>query len=191
MKKQFAYLIVSVCILFNLHAQQVQIQVDVLSNRKPVSPYIYGRNNSLSDDPSSPLPAATWQLYRDAGVNFFRENGGNNLTKYNWRLKLSSHPDWYNNVYQHDWDYAATSLHQNIPNAQGLWGFQLIGKAASSTANNFNDWGYNGSQWWSGVEQNLAGGGVPNNAGGSKATVEGNPNLYLENWTADSTTGVL
>jgi hypothetical protein len=172
-------------------AQAVQITINTQNNRTPVSPYIYGRNNSLSDDPSSPVSAANWQLYKDAGVNFFRENGGNDLTKNNWRLQLSSHPDWYNNVYLSNWDYAAQSLQSNIPNAQGMWGFQLIGYAASNTANNFNDWGYNMSQWWSGVEQNLAGGGVPNPAGGSQANVNGNPNLYLETWTADSTTGII
>ena len=174
-----------------LHAQSVQITVNTLNNRKPVSPYIYGRNNSLSSDPGSPVTAANWQLYKDAGVNFFRENGGNDLTKNNWRLQLSSHPDWYNNVYISDWDFAAQSLQQNIPTAQGMWGFQLIGYAASNTANNFDDWDFNGSQWWSGVEQNLAGGGVANTAGGSQALVNGNPNLYLESWPADSTTGLL
>lgn len=172
-------------------AQSVQITVNTQKNRNAVSPLLYGRNNSLSDDPSNPVSAATWQLYKDAGVRFFRENGGNDLTKYNWRLHLTSHPDWYNNVYPSNWDYAAQSLQHNIPDAQGMWGFQLIGSAASNTNNNFNDWGYNMSQWWSGVEQNLAGGGVVNPAGGSEALTNGNPSLYLENWTADSTTAIL
>ncbi len=154
-------------------------------------PLIYGRNGSLSDDPANPISAATWQLYKDAGVNFFRENGGNNLTKYNWRLKLDSHPDWYNNVYASDWDYAATSLHQNIPGAQGMWGFQLIGETALTTAHNFDDWDFNGSQWWTGTAQNLAGGGVVNTNGGSAAIKNGDTTLYLEPWTADSTTGIL
>ncbi len=174
-----------------IHAQTVAITVNTLKNRTPVSPYLYGRNNSLSADPSSPVTIGNWQLYKDAGLNFFRENGGNDLTKNNWRLQLSSHPDWYNNVYLSNWDYAAQTLQQNIPAAQGMWGFQLIGYAASNTNNNFNDWAYNMSQWWSGVEQNLAGGGVPNTAGGSQAEVNGNPRLYLETWTADSTTGIL
>jgi hypothetical protein len=174
-----------------LRAQTVQITVNTQKGRTPVSPWLYGRNNSLSDDPSSPLSAASWQLYRDAGVHFFRDNGGNDLTKYNWRLHLASHPDWYNNVYPSNWDYAAATLQQNIPDAQAMWGFQLIGFAGSNTSNNFNDWSYNMSQWWSGVEQNLAGGGTVNPAGGSHALVNGNPALYLENWTADSTTAIL
>ncbi len=121
----------------------------------------------------------------------FRENGGNNATKYNWRLKLSSHPDWYNNVYAHDWDFAAKSLQTNIPGAQGMWAFQLIGKAAKTKTANFNDWNYNHSQWWDGVAQNLCGGGQVNTAGGGHALVEGDTAQYLENWSADSTTGIL
>jgi hypothetical protein len=60
-----------------LHAQTVGITVNTLKNRTPVSLYLYGRNNSLSADPSSPVTTANWQLYKDAGLNFFRENGGN------------------------------------------------------------------------------------------------------------------
>jgi hypothetical protein len=78
-----------------------------------------------------------------------------------------------------------------MPGLHVMWAFQLIGKAAGNKNNNFNDWSYNRSQWWSGVAQNLAGGGQVNPAGGSQALVNGNPDLYLENWTADSTTGVL
>ncbi|HSC38484.1 MAG TPA: glycoside hydrolase family 44 protein, partial [Chitinophagaceae bacterium] len=163
----------------------------MLSGRKPVSPFIYGRNNSLSDDPSNPVSTAIWQRYLDAGLNFYRENGGNNLTKYNWRLKLSSHPDWYNNVYPSDWDFAAASLQQHIPAAQGMWGFQLLGQVAQNNTHNFNDWAYNNSQWWSGTAQNLAGGGTINTGGGGQALVNGDTSLYLEHWNADSTTGIL
>ncbi len=74
MKKILFYLLL-LCTANNLLAQ-VQIQVDIMSGRKVISPYIYGRNNSLSDDPANPVTAANWQLYKDAGVNFFRENGG-------------------------------------------------------------------------------------------------------------------
>jgi len=183
--------ILAVLIGQNALAQTVTIQVNALQGRKPISPYIYGKNNNVSDNPGSPTSAADWKLMRDAGLRFSRENGGNNCTRYNWRKKITCHPDWYNNVYQSDWDYAAKTLGDSLPNAQGMWGFQLIGKAASNTSNNFNDWAYNGSAWWSGAAQNLAGGGVANGAGGSVATTSGNPNLYLENWTADSTVGIL
>jgi len=72
-----------------------------------------------------------------------------------------------------------------------MWAFQLIGKVASNKNNNFNDWSYNQSQWWSGVAQNLAGGGTANAAGGGVATVNGNPLLYTMDWPADSTVEVL
>lgn len=169
---------------------QVNVKLDFSVQTHDVSPYLYGRNNSLSGYPGSDF-TPEWTRLKDAKVRFFREGGGNNSTKYNWKRKLSSHPDWYNNVYANDWDFAAQSLQDNVPNAQGMWSFQLIGKAAKTTAANFNDWEYNNSQWWTGVAQNLAGGGVVNPSGGGSALVEGDPELYLENWTADSTVGIL
>lgn len=169
---------------------QISVTIDLTKELHPISRYIYGRNNSLSGNPGSNF-IPEWTRLKDAGVRFFRESGGNNCTKYNWRRKISSHPDWYNNVYTNDWDYAAKSLQQNIPEAQGMWAFQLLGKAARTNNANFNDWSYNSSQWWQGVNQNLAGGGEPKTSGGSKALKEGDINLYLENWTADSTTQIL
>jgi len=179
---------VAIILLVAGSAFAAEIHVDALSGHKAISPYLYGRNNSLSDDPKKPLAAKDWQFLRDAGVRMLRENGGNNATKYNWLLKLSSHPDWYNNVYAHDWDYEAASLQANLPGVPGMWSFQLIGKAASSKAHNFNDWAYNRSQWWEGVRNNWAGGGGPLPGGGQK---EGDPNLYLMDWSADDTTGIL
>jgi hypothetical protein len=172
-------------------AQTVTVTVDANAGRRAISPYIYGKNNNVSDDPGSPTSAAQWKLMREAGLRFSRENGGNNGSRYNWRKKISNHPDWYNNVYPHNWDYAAKKLGDSLPNAQGMWGFQLIGKAAANITNNFDDWSYNGSNYWSGVQQNLAGGGVPNGAGGSAASTNGNPNLYMQNWPADSTVNIL
>lgn len=172
-------------------SQTVNIQVDAANNRKNISPYIYGRNNNISDDPSSPTGATTWKMMREAGLRYLRENGGNNASKYNWRKKISSHPDWYNNVYAHNWDYAAKTLQDSMPGVQGMWAFQLIGYAAKNTSNNFDDWSYNGSNWWSGACQNLAGGGTVNNGGGCNATVNGNINLYLQACPPDSTIGIL
>lgn len=170
----------------------VKITIDANAPRKAVSPFIYGKNNSLYDGYNgSDLTEPQWQLLRDAGIMMFREGGGNNSTKYNWVKKLSSHPDWYNNVYPHDWDYAATSLRDHFPAASGMWTLSLIGKAAGNTQNNFNDWAYNRSKWWSGCAQNLAGGGTVNPGGGSDALVEGNPDLYLENWTSDNVVAIL
>jgi len=93
---------------------QVTIKIDPTAERKPISPYLYGRNNSLSStNPNWTLPDKELIQIRDAGVTFFRESSGNNCTKYNWRRKLSSHPDWYNNVYTNDWDRSALTLQKN------------------------------------------------------------------------------
>jgi hypothetical protein len=165
-------------------AQDVTINVNANQNKRAVSPYIYGANNWF-DKPA--------QFYKDAGLRLARTNGGNNATKYNWRKKLSSHPDWYNNVYANDWDKTSIDASANHPDMQVMWAFQLLGRVASSNAYNFNDWGYNQSQWWEGVNQNLAGGGTPNTSGVNpgKAAVEGDVSLYTEEWPADSTVGIL
>jgi len=188
------YVFISICLYLLLplcNAQTVTVSVDANSGRIPVSPYIYGRNNSLSANSQQPLSSAQWQFFRDAGLRITREGGGNNSTKYNWRSKLTSAPDWYNNVYNADWDFSAQSLQQNLPGVQGFYSLQLIGKTASTNTANFNDWAYNQSQYWSGVEQNLAGGGTVNPAGGSNALINGNPSLYLKDWPADSTAGII
>jgi hypothetical protein len=161
-----------------------EISIDVSGRQWPISPYIYGRNNSLSDQPGDPLTNTQWQFLREAGVKMFRESGGNNSSKYNWRRKLSSHPDWYNNVYSHDWDFVATSIEENLTGTAAIFTLQLLGRAAATNANNFNDWDYNQSQWWEGVSNNWAGGGGPD-AG------DGNPDLYLMKWPADSVVGIL
>lgn len=172
------------CLGMNIvFAQDVNITVNAAEGKRAVSPYIYGANNWF-DKPA--------QFYKDAGLRMARTNGGNNATKYNWRKKLSSHPDWYNNVYTNDWDKMSKDVSANHPNMQVMWAFQLLGRVASSNAHNFNDWGYNQSQWWSGVNQNLAGGGTPNTtAGATEALKEGDVNLYTEVWPADSTVGIL
>ena len=199
LKTIFIQIIAGLCI-FSVQAQ-IQITVNPAQEIKEISPYIYGKNNSLSDNPSNPTKAESWQLYKDAGVKLFRESGGNNSTKYNWRKKLSSHPDWYNNVYAHDWNYAAQSLQTNMPEAKGMWAFQLLGYVAKTGAYNFDDWNYNHSQgwggydskgnWWSGNAWNLCGGGVITDASKKDGYIPGNTNLYLESWPADSTAAIL
>lgn len=164
-------------------AQDVTITINANQDKKAVSPYIYGLNNNY-DKPA--------QFYKDAGVRFSRMNQGNNATKYNWRKKISSHPDWYNNVYANDWDAKSLKIASNNPEMQAMWAFQLLGRVASNTDHNFNDWAYNSSQWWQGANQNLAGGGEPNEAKpDGKALVEGDIDLYTEEWPADSTVGIL
>ena len=86
MKKAIFTLIIVGLSIISTQAQ-IQITVNPAQEIKEISPYIYGRNNSLSDKPSNPTTAAKWKLYKDAGVKMFRESGGNNSTKYNWRKK--------------------------------------------------------------------------------------------------------
>lgn len=183
----FALLIL--CFFIPVQAQ-VEIKLDLSSTPVPISPYIFGRNNSLSNFSFGSISDADKIRIQDANVRILRENGGNNSTKYNWRLKLQSHPDWYNNVYANDWGQQALYTQNNFQGTQILLAFQLIGKAAKTNQYNFNDWGYNGSRWWEGVQQNLAGNGVLNNSG-TKAKIDGDINLYLQDWNADSTTGIL
>lgn len=183
MKISHMLILTSSLLLTSVHAQDVIITVDASVNKKTVSPYIYGRNESF-DKPD--------MFYKDAGLRFARMNAGNNATKYNWRKKITSHPDWYNNVYSNDWDATSKKVATNQPDMQVMWAFQLIGKVASSNDSNFNDWSFNNSQWWEGVSQNLAGGGIPNTANpNGKALVEGDPSKYLVNWPADSTVEIL
>jgi hypothetical protein len=184
LKKGIINSLILMAIVAMANAQDATISVDANLNKRAVSPYIYGLNNDY-DKPA--------QFYKDAGVRFSRMNQGNNATKYNWRKKISSHPDWYNNVYANDWDAKSKKVAGNHPDMQVMFAFQLLGRVASSNAHNFNDWAYNSSQWWEGVNQNLAGGGTPNTTGvkPGKAKVEGNVNLYTQEWPADSTVAIL
>ena len=180
--KSFVWLLACYMTLNSANGQNVTITINANQGKRPVSPYIYGRNNTF-DKPE--------QYYIDAGLRFARMNGGNNASGYNWRKKITVHPDWYNNVYGQDWDATAQYITANFPDMQGMFAFQLLGRVASNTNNNFNDWGYNQSQYWSGVGQNLAGGGVPDPNGGSKALVEGDTTLFTQPWPADSSVGIL
>ncbi len=170
----------------------VNLTVDAQAGHRDISPSLYGVNNLIGNDG---LAKSNAYAFQQAGVKLIRQNNGNNATKYNWKKKLSSHPDWYNNVYASDWDQVAKTLETSFPGVQGMFGFQLLGWAANNTANNFNDWAYNQSKSWgkdgAGVHQNLAGGGVINSAGTGQALTDGDPLKYLQTWPADSTVGIL
>lgn len=171
----------------------VEVNVDASANRKAVSPYIFGKNGCVTDGADlsymPPIDEKEFKLIKEAGLHFTRQSGGNNSTKYNWRACLSSHPDWYNNVYAHDWNASVVRLQENVPDVQAMFSFQLTGYVASTDEYNFNDYKYNRSQWWEGVVQNLAGGGAVGS--GAEAETEGDYRLYLKEWSADSTTAIL
>ena len=160
----------------------VSINIDTKVDNKAISPYIYGRNGVPQNDDE-------YNYIKESGVKLERLNNGNNLTKYNFRKKLTCHPDWYNNVYSIDWDQIAQDVQQKLPNVQGVFGFQLLGKVPFTNAYNFNDWEYNQSQWWDGCSKKMCGGGTFN-SDGSVASL-GDVNLFMVDWPADSTTEIL
>jgi hypothetical protein len=77
-----------------------------------------------------------------------------------------------------------------------MWSFQLLGKAASSADQNFDAWTFHLQNNFPrppvSVHQNLAGGGIPNTEpGATKASKDGNPDLYLQDWPPDSSVAIL
>lgn len=165
-------------------AQDVTVTVNATINKKAVSPNIYGRNEGFDH---------TTQFLKDAGLRFARIGGGNNMSAYNWRLKLTVHPDWFNNVYGTDWDAYAQKVNTYFPNMQAMFAFQLLGRAASDGTHNFPDYTYmQAHPGWNGWGQNLAGGGIPDTTkGSSTALVDGNIDLFSKPWPADSSVAIL
>lgn len=168
---------------------QTSISIDMQNDKRPISPYIYGKNNCFNNEPGKTTVDSLISLYKEAGVRIFREGGGNNSTKYNYRLKLCSHPDWYNNVYATDWGIAAAEIQTKFPKMQGLFSLQLSGWVPKSTDFNFDCWNYdsckgdhNNSNWAGGVTVEQA---------SANPGIEGTPDKYLEPWPADSAVGIL
>ena len=104
MTKKIILLLLCQIALYSAFAQNVTVSINATQNKRLISPYIYGRNQTF-DKPA--------QFYKDAGLRFSRMNGGNNATGYNWRKKITVHPDWYNNVYGTDWDAYAQNIAAN------------------------------------------------------------------------------
>ncbi len=184
MKKKYLLLSALALSIFPLSfaGTSVEIDIDTKAENKTISPYIYGRNGVPQNDDE-------FNYIKESGVKMERLNNGNNVTKYNFRKKLTCHPDWYNNVYSIDWDEIAQQMQEKLPNVQGIFGFQLLGKVPFTNAYNFNDWEYNKSQWWSGCANKMCGGGTFN-SDGSVANL-GDVNLFMVDWPADSTTEIL
>ena len=127
----------------------VSVSVDASSGVMPVSPYLYGRNIYCNEDRGdindvtetlSAKEQDNLETYRQAGIRYLRMNNGNNATKHNWRKNLTSHPDFYNNVYKHNWDISAKKVLDNLPGVDAMYAFQLTGYVASSMDYNFADW---------------------------------------------------
>lgn len=177
----------------------IEVRVDSKAGIQKISPYIYGKNitgindteKDAQDETKIASEDSTIQRMNEIGFRFFRANSGNNATRYNWRKKLTVHPDWYNNVYAHDWDITAKTIQDKLPGANAMYAFQLSGYAASSADYNFNDWDfYQTNDSWAKSTLDLAGGGVAS-ADGQTALKTGNYSLYNEEWPADSTVAIL
>ena len=175
-------------------ALAIDITVDADAGIKKISPYLYGRNiDKVSDtkvESDSTEDAFIAQML-DAGIHMMRANNGNNSTRYNWRHKMTVHPDWFNNVYDHDWDITAKKVLDKMPGVDAMYAFQLTGYAASSSDYNFPDWNWkqeHGS--YPSRAFDLAGGGEVSEDGQTLIKA-GDASLYNMEWPADSTVGII
>ena len=178
----------------------VSVSVDASSGVMPVSPYLYGRNIYCNEDRGdindvtdtlSAKELGNLETYRQAGIRYLRMNNGNNATKHNWRKNLTSHPDFYNNVYKHNWDISAKKVLDNLPDVDAMYAFQLTGYVASSMDYNFADWDWKQAHGKNAKQSlNLAGGGQVADDGETLVQA-GNSSLYLQEWPADSSAKIL
>ena len=166
------------------------LTIDASGTAKTFSPYIYGKNGGLSQTTGTATTADTLAFYKATGVKMLRLNNGNNASKYNYEKHLTSHPDWYNNVYSVDWDQSAKDLVAGLPGVQGFFAISMLGWTANSTSNNFNDWLYNSSAWSSDASKNWAGTTAITSAG-QKPTDTADPTKYLTKTTPDWEAGIL
>ena len=175
-------------------ALAIDVTVDADAGIKKISPYLYGRNIDKISDGDAEVTAdesAFINQMLDAGIHFLRANNGNNATRYNWRRKMTVHPDWFNNVYSHDWAITAQKVLDNMPGVDAMYAFQLTGYAASSTEYNFPDWNwYQEHGSYPSQTFDLAGGGEVSDDG--KTLIKaGDASLYNMEWPADSTVAII
>jgi hypothetical protein len=178
----------------------INVGVDTDKGIQKISPYLYGRNIYCNEDRGdinditetlSEKEQENLETYRQAGIRYLRMNNGNNATKHNWRKNLTSHPDYYNNVYKHNWDISAKKVLDNLPGVDAMYAFQLAGYVASSMDYNFADWDWKQAHGKNAKQSlNLAGGGQVADDGETLVQA-GNSSLYLQEWPADSTAKIL
>ena len=117
----------------------IDITIETQKGVKKISPYLYGRNiDKISDTKveSDSTEEAFISQMLEAGIHMLRANNGNNATRYNWRKKLTVHPDWFNNVYSHDWGITAKKVLDKMPGIDAMYAFQLTGYAAKTNEYN-------------------------------------------------------
>lgn len=173
----------------------ISVTVDASAGVKKISPYLYGRNiDKVSADSArlSDEDQTSIKTMNEAGIRFIRANYGNNSTRYNWRKKLTVHPDWYNNVHAVDWDITAKKILDNMPRTDAMYAFQLTGYAAATNEYNFADWAFYKAHndTWAKATLDLAGGGEVADDGETLIKA-GDYSLYCEPWPADSTVGII
>lgn len=190
------------CICAPATFADISVSVDAGAGVKKISPYIYGRNIDVIGDAVESDAEKAAELLKneqafytqvlESGIHMMRANNGNNATRYNWRKKLTVHPDWYNNVYSHDWDITAKKILENLPGVDAQYAFQLTGYAASTTDYNFEDWTFytTHNETWAKQTLDLAGGGEVSEDGQTLVKA-GDHSLYNEAWPADSTVGII
>ncbi|MCQ2104217.1 MAG: T9SS type A sorting domain-containing protein [Fibrobacter sp.] len=194
-KKSLLGLVAGFGLLSSFAQAEISISVDATAGVKKISPYLYGKNiDKVSADSAriSEEDRASIDLMNEAGVRFIRANYGNNSTRYNWRKKMTVHPDWYNNVNPVDWDITAKKIQDEMPGTDAMYAFQLTGYAASTNKYNFPDWDFyiNHDNKWAQATLDLAGGGEVADDG--KTLIKaGDYSLYNEPWPADSTVGII
>ncbi len=172
----------------------IDITVDANAGIKKISPYLYGRNiDKISDGDAEVTEeeSAFINQMLETGIHMLRANNGNNATRYNWRHKMTVHPDWYNNVYSHDWAITAQKVLDKMPGVDAMYAFQLTGYAASSTDYNFPDWNWKQEHGTYATQTfDLAGGGEVSEDG--KTLIKaGDASLYNMEWPADSTVAII
>lgn len=172
----------------------VNISVNADQGIKKISPYLYGRNIDKISDGSAEVTSEETAFINqmvEAGVHFLRANNGNNATRYNWKQKLTVHPDWYNNVYSHDWAITAKKVLDKMPGVDAMYAFQLTGWVASSTDYNFADWNWQQEHGkWATSTLDLAGGGEVADDGETLIKA-GDYRLYNKEWPADSSVAII
>src|SRR5581483_4265606 len=170
--------VVGLLLLFPPHgaaSKEIEIHVDASQGRLPISPYLYGKNSPFLYAEGQDQLEKEADLAREAGLKLARESGGNNSTKYHWKNDLASHPDWYNNVFAQKWGERARAIQDHFPETDGLFGLQVLGWVAKSDQYNVDPDKVDPEH--KRTKENLCG--------------NGDPNLYLEPWTAKDTAGIL
>jgi hypothetical protein len=122
------------------------------SVKHPISPLIYGWQYYATDHYT---PAQITAL-KELKLSLVRWGSGNNSTRYNWKVKGATHPDWYSNNYPHDYEAELAQI-KSLDGPQVMFtmpSMKLPGKDAifvasdNSTANGSPEKGLNTGKYW-------------------------------------------